>query len=261
MDDSNQWGSYHPDVPLHFLERSELYDTVKPYNFHYFPKQIFPLHNIKHDVQTVCVRSMRPLVSTLSIDTQGFEVHKLATEMTYEDFMDEDVVRSKYFKELECHLKEKLGAHEVRALDSQLRLKDAGFPAFGGKPHPKPQPSLMLHADVTLEASKSIIGDLYGDDAAGITNSRFQVITVWKPLSVPVRDWPLALCDASSIDPADFVPSDIIYPNYVAENLMLHYSSNQTWYWLPDQQPDEVLVFKAVDSDKRDNHRTSLRIL
>lgn len=115
-------GSYHPDVPLHFLERSELYDTVKPYNFHYFPKQIFPLHNIKHDVQTVCVRSMRPLVSTLSIDTQGFEVHKLATEMTYEDFMDEDVVRSKYFKELECHLKEKLGAHEVRALDSQVCL-------------------------------------------------------------------------------------------------------------------------------------------
>lgn len=57
------------------------------------------------------------------------------------------------------------------------------------------------------------------------------------------------------------MPSDIIYPNYVAENLMLHYRSNQTWYWLPDQQPDEVLVFKAVDSDKRYNHRTSPRIL
>lgn len=82
----------------------------------------------------------------------------------------------------------------LTGISSQLRLKDAEFPAFGGKPHPKPQPSLMLHAgmnvnspfvpsiltaaiDVTPEASKSIIGDLYGDHAARITNSRFQVIT------------------------------------------------------------------------------------
>lgn len=35
---------------------------------------------------------------------------------------------------------------------SQLRLKDAGFPAFGGKPHPKPQPSLMLHAGMNVNS-------------------------------------------------------------------------------------------------------------
>ncbi|KAL2359405.1 hypothetical protein RJZ56_007743 [Blastomyces dermatitidis] len=104
---------------------------------------------------------------------------------------------------------------------------------------------------VTLAATKAIIHELYGDSAAAqITKSKFQVITVWRPLAVPVRDWPLALCDASSVDQADFVDTDVIYPNYIAENRMLHFDADQKWYWLPDQTADEVLVFKAIDSDE-----------
>ena len=66
---------------------------------------------------------------------------------------------------------------------------------------------------------------------------------------MPVRDWPLALCDASTVDGADLVASDVIYPNYLAENRLVHYNDNQRWYWLPDQAENEVLVFKAVDSN------------
>jgi hypothetical protein len=53
------------------------------------------------------------------------------------------------------------------------------------------------------------------------------------------------------------VENDVIYPNYVAENLMIHYNERQRWYWLPDQAEDEVLVFKAVDSDKDKYNRMS----
>ena len=66
---------------------------------------------------------------------------------------------------------------------------------------------------------------------------------------MPVRDWPLALCDASSVEPSDLVPADIIYPDFVAENQMVHYNDGHRWYWLPDQQKDEVLVFRSVDSE------------
>jgi hypothetical protein len=81
--------------------------------------------------------------------------------------------------------------------------------------------------------------------------------SVWKPCRLPVRDWPLAVCDATSVDLADLVPTDIIYPNYVAENCMVHFNENQKWYWLPDQEADEVLVFKAVDSDDPNSWRES----
>lgn len=63
-----------------------------------------------------------------------------------------------------------------------------------------------------------------------------------------MNDWPLAVCDASSVDPADLVPADIIYPNFVAENQMVQFNANQRWHWLSDHREDEVLAFKALDT-------------
>jgi hypothetical protein len=74
--------------------------------------------------------------------------------------------------------------------------------------------------------------------------------SVWKPLRGPLHDWPLALCDASSLDADnDLIPADIVYPTYVAENLQVHYNSNQRWHYLSGQKPSEVLIFREVDSD------------
>ncbi|RFN50508.1 hypothetical protein FIE12Z_5271 [Fusarium flagelliforme] len=245
------------DVPLYFLDRSDLWETVKPYNFHYVPKSDVPLHNLQRSYHSVRLRSLRPLVPILTLDKQGFEVERLDTRMQYEDFRDEQLIDDVYFSELEDHFTKKLGAKKIRPLDFQLRLRDREFPYFEGKPSAKPQPSLMTHVDVTPEATKSIIRELYEDTAEEILKGRYQIITVWRPLRVPVRDWPLALCDASTVSLSDMVENDVIYPNYVAENLMIHYSERQRWYWLPDQAEDEVLVFKAVDSDKNKYNRMS----
>lgn len=54
---------------------------------------------------------------------------------------------------------------------------------------------------------------------------------------------------------ADLVPTDIIYPKYQAENFMIHFNPSQRWYWIPDHQDDEVLVFKAIDSESLTSYR------
>lgn len=59
----------------------------------------------------------------------------------------------------------------------------------------------------------------------------------------------MAVCDARTVQKADLVPSDVIYPNYLAENFLIHYNEKQEWYWLDEYQENEVLVFKAVDSE------------
>jgi hypothetical protein len=104
-------------VPLYFLDRSDLWITVKPYSFYYFPKENFPLHNIQRTSHITRVRSMRSIDPAPSLDTQGFEVHRLDIKMKYSDFKDEELIQAIYFKELEEYFKEKLGAEEVRALD------------------------------------------------------------------------------------------------------------------------------------------------
>jgi hypothetical protein len=73
--------------------------------------------------------------------------------------------------------------------------------------------------------------------------------SVWRALRVPIVDWPLAVCDATTIDPVDKVASDVIYPNYLAENRLIHYHENQAWYWVPHYTQDDILVFKATDSE------------
>lgn len=75
-------------------------------------------------------------------------------------------------------------------------------------------------------------------------------LSVWKPLRGPVRDWPLAFCDPTTVTISDLHPGDLVYDDYVVENMQLHYASNQKWYYLSDQGPEEAWVFVQSDSDK-----------
>lgn len=44
-----------------------------------------------------------------------------------------------------------------------------------------------------------------------------QVINLWRPIPGPLRDAPLAVCDALSIASEGLVPSDLIYRDRVGE--------------------------------------------
>lgn len=76
------------------------------------------------------------------------------------------------------------------------------------------------------------------------------LLSTWRPLHGPLEDWPLAICDASSVDfEADTMSADIVYPNWVTENVQVHYNERQKWYYLSNQMPSEVLVFRSAQSD------------
>ena len=72
--------------------------------------------------------------------------------------------------------------------------------------------------------------------------------SVWKPLIGPLRDWPLALCDASTVDPNLVEPSDLVYDDYVVENCQTYDAPEQEWYYIRDQSPSEAWVFLQSDS-------------
>ena len=72
--------------------------------------------------------------------------------------------------------------------------------------------------------------------------------SVWKPLRGPLRDWPLTLCDVSSVQTEHLVEADIIYEDVVTENLQMHYDAAQRWYYLEDQEASELLVFRQTES-------------
>jgi len=111
-----------------------------------------------------------------------------------------------------------------------------------GKPIPE------VHTDYTLDYIKQLVKQLVGDNANQVLSRRFQMLNLWKPLCGPLRDWPLALCDYRSVDPADMVAMDEVHRTATLESHAVQYNEKQKWYHLSDMRTDEILIFKSADS-------------
>lgn len=95
---------------------------------------------------------------------------------------------------------------------------------------------------------------------AGATNyqqvkhRRIAVYNIWRMLTAPPVDVPLALCDVSSLGKTDRVgvafheqmPQS---KNWVFEMSAYHFNPAQRWAYFPDMGNHELLLFKGFDSD------------
>jgi hypothetical protein len=75
---------------------------------------------------------------------------------------------------------------------------------------------------------------------------------VWRPLQHAVEDWPLAVCDGSTVDDNDLLETDIVrrdFREHVGANMFALHRERYRWYYLSRQQPDEVLIFKQFDTE------------
>jgi hypothetical protein len=198
-----------------------------------------------HDVR---IHDCRPIATSIDIDDTGFMVRRRPSAVR--DFYDEDLVRTSYLPEVERVLQEETGALAVFAFDHNVRSAKG---AADGRPGVR-MPVDMAHNDYT-EASgprraREILeargrSDLAGNDVA--------LVNVWRPIRGPVQDIPLAICEAPSTSPADFVDTDIEHygeedlsrPRHVGQILSARYNPAHRWFYLSDMRADEILVFKC----------------
>ncbi|KAK3320222.1 hypothetical protein B0T19DRAFT_488379 [Cercophora scortea] len=83
----------------------------------------------------------------------------------------------------------------------------------------------------------------------GLLRGRLRVINVWRPLNEgSVQDFPLALCDGSSILEEDLVECDHIRRKFFGATMYAAYRSTQRWYYLSKQRQDEITLIKIFDS-------------
>lgn len=79
--------------------------------------------------------------------------------------------------------------------------------------------------------------------------SLIYVLSTWKPLVGPCNDWPLGLCDSRSVDfSEDAVPSDVVFDDFVTENGSFINRPSHLWYYLPDHEISEAMIFKSADN-------------
>jgi hypothetical protein len=88
---------------------------------------------------------------------------------------------------------------------------------------------------------------------------RFAHFNVWRAISSPPQDVPLAVCDARSVSARDLILADAIFDTpgkaeWSFEGLVLAHSPSHHWHWFSDMGRDEALVFKTHDSDSSRAH-------
>ena len=63
-----------------------------------------------------------------------------------------------------------------------------------------------------------------------------------------MENFPLALCDARSIDDKDTFDAERRASNHIGEIILATYNPNHRWFYFSDMRPIEVLMFKTFDS-------------
>jgi hypothetical protein len=119
-------------------------------------------------------------------------------------------------------------------------------------------PVRSAHNDYTERSGPQRVVDLMGEqEAKTLLRHRYAIINVWKPIHGPVKQVPLAFCDARSIGSGQLLDTDLVYPDRTGEVSMLTYAPEQCWYYVPEMQATEAVLLKCFDSDRTQSRFTA----
>jgi len=205
----------------------------------------------KYQAQPVTIRNGR-LVSGFSLDKEGFVLVKHETKV--KDFYNDDEVKRVYYPEIERLVKQCTGAARVLVFDHTLRAENDAV----REEKLASRPVRSVHNDYTEWSGPQRVRDLLPkDEAEALIQKRFSVIQVWRPVRNPVVSAPLAIADSQSIAVKDLIGTERRYPDRVGEIYHLSYNAEHRWFYFPDMQTDEAIVFKCYDSMKDGRARWS----
>ena len=91
---------------------------------------------------------------------------------------------------------------------------------------------------------------------------RWAHFNMWRAITLPPQDYPLALCDARTIGPGDAVT--VVAHTETRTNGAFSFDTRgylanpaHRWCYFRDMTPDEVVVFKTHDSDPDRAHQVA----
>jgi hypothetical protein len=205
----------------------------------------------------VVIHNARLADEVFVLETHGFQLVKHHTKVR--DFYDMEQVNAVYPQEIKTLLLELTGADLV--LDLGTTLRSARNPRGDIQP-----PGREAHVDYNEGSSKRLADTMLKETGHGdFQYSRFMAVNLWRVISDPPQDWPLAVCDGRSVGREDGVANvmvrveeipdmetmrtmDIPGEDQLPTAFLFLYNPNHRWFYFPNMTRDELLVFKLYDS-------------
>jgi len=200
--------------------------------------------NIDYAYHEVTIENARE-TGGAKLDDNGFELFHRPSKHTA--FTDDTEIEREYYPESIDYIKEVTGASRVVIFDHTIRRRRPGV--IDDSPQ-KRQPVANVHVDQTTASSIARVHrHLPASDAPELLKHRFQIINLWRPISHPALDWPLALCDYRSVDQKkDTYPVALIYPDREGETMGVKYSPGFKFKYFHGMTPEEFVLIKCFDS-------------
>lgn len=224
----------------------------------------------KYEAHTVLVRDGSAIKDQFSLNNHGFVLAKHKSNVS--DFFNKAEVDAVYPNEVVELVKQLTGADCVAPLGwmartsgdlSQFQHQTVGYTHQGGVQPPAGE----AHVDMTPGRAGSMAEAVYKKFfPGGKPYRRFIASSLWRAFSPPPHDWPLAVCECHSVGREEGTPNTMfIVDKLPSREEMLaaipdedkamaadifHYNPQHRWWYFPDLDRDQVLMFKFYDSDQ-----------
>ncbi len=206
------------------------------------------------DTKTVKITSMRDNPEQYKLDVHGFQLVSFAPKV--DDIYDPEQIEQQFYPQVAEMLKRTTGATEVRMSTPFLR----GPEAQRRIPGSITMPAGTVHVDYTHDSGPEYFNRMLGPMADKLRGRRYAVVNVWRPITGPMQDHPLGLCDARTVKQSDLLltrhysrsdEKGIRTPDgeiTIGETYSVAANPDHRWYYVPDMMPNEALLLKNYDS-------------
>jgi hypothetical protein len=213
--------------------------------FHANNHSLDVLNVVRHPVT---IEDVRHRETPPSLDVEGFCIrpHRSAVQ----NFRDGGEVERVHMEEIRELLLEASGADHVIVTGKGILRFGERSPESGA--HNNSQPARFVHIDVSDATAGTFYARSRPDNGRRVRRSA--QYNVWRVLSPPPQDVPLAVCDARSLSPEDLIAADAIFdhndaPVFSFEALLIRHNPKQRWAFFSNMRSDEALIFKTNDTD------------
>jgi len=221
----------------------------RPFNYTFEPPDGQPWSNYQRDVREVQIVDARFLKSRPRLDLEGFSLWRARTAVR--NFQDADEVQSRYYPELIELACSATGAKHAYVFDHTVRSRviTGATVGFGRTANDPPGANGQVHNDYTEMSGHRRMKLVLGEACARLAKSRFAIINLWRPIDAPIRELPLALCNARTISTDDLVDASVHYRERSGDIYLGTYSPRHQWFYYSAMDRAELLMFKQYDSD------------
>lgn len=210
-----------------------------------------PVERPENSYVDMPIEDLRDWKEQPTLDGEGFEYHRHKSSCT--DFYDDEQVRNLYYPEVAAAVQYFTGALAVFVFDHNVRSEVRAARGQVGVRTPVDG----AHVDYTAASGpKRVTEILQQFNRNDLAARHAALINLWRPITGPVLDVPLALCDARSVAGSELVETRILHygedhedkPRHTGVIYSLYYGTQHRWAYVSAMQTDEVLLLKCYDS-------------